>query len=97
MKLFFCGLFLPFFLWLNPEHGEVPGPGIKLVPQQQSEPLKGQCWILKLLSHQGTPILFLLQKFHNVFSQNEFFVLFLFPLLPQFVTLILYLEGKLVV
>ena len=34
-----------FGLW----HTEVPGPGNNPKPQQ------GQCWILNVLSHQGTP------------------------------------------
>ena len=27
-----------FFFWLHPQQAEVPGPGIKLVPQQLLEP-----------------------------------------------------------
>ena len=34
---------------------EVPGPGIKCVPQQQLKPLQGQRQILKPLSHKKTP------------------------------------------
>lgn len=38
---------------------EFPRSGMELVPQQSSEPLELQCWILNPLSYQGTPILFL--------------------------------------
>ena len=31
--------FLGFF-WLNPQHAEVPGPGVKSRPEQQAELLK---------------------------------------------------------
>ena len=41
--------------WPCPRHAEVPGSGIKPMPQQWPEPQQRQCWILNLLSHQGTP------------------------------------------
>ena len=37
----------------------MPRPGIEPEPQQQSKPLLWQCQILNLLSHQGTPIVFI--------------------------------------
>ena len=46
--LFFL-FFILFYFWLHPEHVEVPGLGIKLMPQQW------QCQILNLLGHQETP------------------------------------------
>ena len=47
-----CTLFIfGFTLW----HVEVPGPGIKPVPQQQPKPLKWHHQILNPLSHKGTP------------------------------------------
>ena len=46
-----------YFFWPHPQHAEVPGPGIKPVPQQQPELLQWQCQILNLLNHTGTPLL----------------------------------------
>ena len=43
------------FFWPCPQHMKIPGPGIKPMLLQQPEPLKGQCRLLNLLSHQGTP------------------------------------------
>ena len=40
------------FFW---QHVEIPGPRIKSVPQQWSEPLQWQCQVLNLLCHKGTP------------------------------------------
>ena len=51
-----------FFFWLHSWHAEVPGSGIKPMPQQW------QHWILNLLGHQGTPIhAFCLCSFHVFF------------------------------
>ena len=47
----FCMQFFIYFCPL-PLHAEVSWPGIKPVPQQW------QCWILNLLCHEGTPLLF---------------------------------------
>ena len=33
-------LSLFFFSWLHLQHMEIPGPGVKLAPQQQHEPLQ---------------------------------------------------------
>ena len=54
---FFCFFCFCFFL-LYPQHVEIPRPGIEL------EPLQWQCWILNLLSHQGTPT----SSFHEACS-----------------------------
>ena len=43
-----------FFFWLCPWHMEVPGPGIKPMPQQQPKLLQWQHWILNLLHHKQT-------------------------------------------
>ena len=43
---FLCQFFFFFFFFLHPKHMEVPGPGIKAMPQQQPELLQWQCWIL---------------------------------------------------
>ena len=40
-----------FFFWPPPRYVEVPRPGLKPTPQQQSEPLQWYHWILK----PGTP------------------------------------------
>ena len=45
-------LWLLFWLW--PEHAEVPGLGIKPMPQQRPERLQWQHRIHNLRSHQGT-------------------------------------------
>lgn len=37
---------------------EFPRSGMELVPQQSSEPLELQCWILNPLSYQGTSVVF---------------------------------------
>ena len=47
LKLHFLEVGVP-----GPQHVEVPGPGIKSAPQQQSTPLQWQCRILNLLCHQ---------------------------------------------
>ena len=48
-----CVLFFFFFFFFAaPQHVEVPGPGIEPTPQQW------QCWILKLLGHQRTCIIY---------------------------------------
>ena len=44
-----------FYFWPRWQHEEFPRPGIKPEPQQRLEPWQWQHWILKLLSHQGTP------------------------------------------
>ena len=41
-------------------HAEVPGPGIKLVPQQWPKLLQWQCQVLNPLHHKGTPMIFLI-------------------------------------
>ena len=43
------------FLFAAPVACEVPRPGIKPAPQQWSEQLQWQCWILNILGHRGTP------------------------------------------
>ena len=48
--------FLFLFFWLHPWHVEVPGPGVKPMPQQQLEHWQWQCRILSLLQHQRSPI-----------------------------------------
>ena len=67
LEVLVCLFFFFFFFWpcLQHQHGEVPGPGIKLAPQRRPEPQQWQCQILNPLSHQGTPLC-LLEK--NVFS-----------------------------
>ena len=47
--------FAVFFFLLTLWHLEVPGPGIKPVPQQEPGPQQWQCQILNILSHQRTP------------------------------------------
>ena len=44
-----------FFFLPRPWHVEVPGPGIKPLPQQWPKPLQRQCQILDPLSSQDTP------------------------------------------
>ena len=43
-----------FFLWLYLWHEEVPGPGVKLVPQQRPKIPQWQYQILNPLGHMGT-------------------------------------------
>lgn len=43
-------------LGLRPQHAEVLPPEIKPMSQQQLDPQQLGCWILDLLSHQGTPV-----------------------------------------
>ena len=47
------------YLFFRPcaQHVEVPGPGIKPVPQQQPKLLYWQCWILNPLCPKGTPFI----------------------------------------
>ena len=45
------------------QHAEVSGPGIESMPQQW------QCWLLNLLSHQGTPL-------HVLFDKIFLFIFF---------------------
>ena len=40
-----------------PQHVEIPGPGIKVAPQQQPESLQWH-WVLNLMHHKGIPVLF---------------------------------------
>ena len=54
-------LFIYLFIWLSPQYMEGPGPGIKPMPQQQSEPLTWQCQLLNPLHHKGTPLIFLIE------------------------------------
>ena len=42
------------FIWLHLWHMEVPGPGIEPMPWQPFQLQQWQCWIVNLLSHQGT-------------------------------------------
>ena len=52
----FESLFFFFFFFLPClQHAEVPGPGIKPMPQQQPKPLQWQHEILSPLCHKGTP------------------------------------------
>ena len=54
--IFTCGkIILHTFFWSWLWHAEVPGSGIKPVPQQWPKPQQSQCWILNQLSHQGAP------------------------------------------
>ena len=55
---FFSCFLLSFFLVLCWHHVAVPGPGVKLVPQQLPEPLQWQCWILNPLQHREIPHFF---------------------------------------
>ena len=50
---FWRGWVPPPHLW--PGHAEILEPGIKPMVQQWLEPQQWQCWILNLLSQQGTP------------------------------------------
>ena len=52
-----------FFFSPQTQHVEVPGPGIKPVPQLQSKPQFQQCQILNQLSHKGTFHLFVFRFF----------------------------------
>ena len=49
------------FFWLHPWHAEVPGPGIKPMPQQWLEPLQWQCQILWELQNNTHFYLIVLQ------------------------------------
>ena len=52
--------FLSYFFWPHLWHTEVPGPGIKRMPQWWPWPLQGQHWILNLLRLKGTPDFYIL-------------------------------------
>lgn len=54
MSQCFCSVLL-FFLGLSLRHTDVPRPGIKSTPQQQSKLLQWEHQILNLLGHKGTP------------------------------------------
>ena len=47
-------IFSFFIFWPCSQHVQVPGPGIKPVPQQWPEPQQSQHLILNLLCHKGT-------------------------------------------
>ena len=60
ITMLFSYVFFSIFLFLAAlQHAEVPGPGIKTMPQQQPEPWQWQCQIFNPLSHQRAPIFFL--------------------------------------
>ena len=53
----YCGFFFFKFFWSHLWQVEVPGPGIKPVPQQWPKSLEWQCWILNPLSFKRTPLI----------------------------------------
>ena len=83
LKKNLCCVFLSFFLfsfytyfflagrgWPCLQDVEVPGPGIKPLPQEPAKLLRCQCQILNLLCHKGTPNFSVLSILHAFFHSG---------------------------
>ena len=70
------------FFWPHLWHVELPGPGIKPTPKQQSKPQQWHHQILNLLNHQGTPRIFIILKLSsNISSTTQMLRIILSPCL----------------
>ena len=98
--LLFCFVGLVVGFCLCPWHAEVPGPGVKPVPQQCPKPLQRQGLIFNVLSQQGTPHFFLSVKvsfLSSVIFPSEFPGAWLFLTVShgfdEYLLLFLFLPG----